>query len=487
MSRADALPEAGGEARSSPYLPPEAARGCRYCFDPHSPSLRRALTGPSPQPDTPLVAADLAADLEFLHRLLKRQYAGYPDLLQQRDFDADRFFTTWVDGVRRAGPEVSFRQGVVEPLAALRAAHPDNHFTFSGADWLLDQDERLVVHEFQAVLDRPQLDLASLRFPDLPGVRWGTLRRAPLLRADGTTCHIVTVSGAGGQQTLRLDQHPGEHDEGDGLGGLHLQRRPATPPPAARAPEIPAYEWRVVGDTSVVTLRSFFNRTAVYEALARFVADFPRHATQPRILFDLRGNGGGTLGYVQQWLQQAVHGSWRSYPRLEIVAGLWPCSRWNQLVMMQIQEGRVDDALAAEERERLRASWPVLPPSQPTVLDAGDRPGRAAHTYGGQVFVLIDRHAGSSGELAALELKAALGATILGERSRGTMQYGEVQRFVLPRTGVLCQVPTKRFYFDGEVESVGVAVNCYLQQIDQDAGEVVPHLSAVSEMVQEMG
>ncbi|HEX2186304.1 MAG TPA: hypothetical protein VHN78_12445, partial [Chloroflexota bacterium] len=84
MSRPHPPGEPAGPSPSSPYLPPGTARGCRYCFDPHSPSLRRALTRPSPRPATPLVAADLAADLEFLHRLLKRQYAGYPDLLHQR-------------------------------------------------------------------------------------------------------------------------------------------------------------------------------------------------------------------------------------------------------------------------------------------------------------------------------------------------------------------------------------------------------------------
>ena len=96
------------------------------------------------------------------------------------------------------------------------------------------------------------------------------------------------------------------------------------------------------------------------------------------------------------------------------------------------------------------------------------------------MVALVDRFSGSSGELAALELRCALGAILVGERTAGTMQYGQLQRFVLPRTGLVWQVPTRRFFFEEAVEAVGLAVDAYLEQIDADAADLVPLLERVS-------
>ncbi len=207
--------------------------------------------------------------------------------------------------------------------------------------------------------------------------------------------------------------------------------------------------------------------------------EYEAHAAFPVVLFDLRGNGGGSLEYVDRWIGRAVRGPWRSYPRLEVTGALWPCSLWNAVVERQIVEGVVDAPDARAERDSLRVAWPATPPAHPSVLDTGDRQGRAARPTRGRVVVLVDRHSGSSGELAAVQLKRALGAIVLGERTAGTMQFGEVRRFVLPRTGVVCQVPTKRFFFDEAVESVGWPVDVYLEDIGQDTGDLVRHLDAL--------
>ena len=42
--------------------------------------------------------------------------------------------------------------------------------------------------------------------------------------------------------------------------------------------------------------------------------------------------------------------------------------------------------------------------------------------------------------------------------------------------GVVCQLPTKRFFFDEEVEAVGWPVNVYLEQINQDVAALALHL-----------
>ena len=207
---------------SSPYLPPDSAAGCRYALDPDSPGLRAALTGRSPSGDTALDAAALADDLDFLHRLLRQHYAGYPDLLQHPAFDPEAFFAAWIGRVVAAGAGTTFRAGVVEPLVALRLVHPDGHLAVEGAGPLLAAEPRLAVAEYQAPLPagRPPPVAASLR--TVAGAHPGTLRRAPLLRADGSVAEIVTLSATGAGAALRVPLP-------DGGAPLRLGRRPAAP------------------------------------------------------------------------------------------------------------------------------------------------------------------------------------------------------------------------------------------------------------------
>jgi C-terminal processing protease CtpA/Prc len=224
----------------------------------------------------------------------------------------------------------------------------------------------------------------------------------------------------------------------------------------------------------VITLRSFATTTAVRQQLRRLADDYPEHARRPTLLIDLRGNQGGSLEYLRAWIAQARQGEWRSHPYQEVVGALWPCGPWNVAVERQIREGTVDLPEARAERERLRAAWSHPPPAPPSRLGLGLQRGRATHPYTGRVVVLLDRNAGSSGELAALDLRRALGAVLVGERSAGTMQYGEVRRFVLPHTGLVCQVPTRRFLFDTAVEGVGVPVAVYLERSEQDVTDLIP-------------
>ena len=60
------------------------------------------------------------------------------------------------------------------------------------------------------------------------------------------------------------------------------------------------------------------------------------------------------------------------------------------------------------------------------------------------------------------------------------LRYAEARRFVLPRTGVGCRLPTKRFCFDEAVESGGWPVDGYLEHPDQAAADLVPHLDRIS-------
>ena len=132
-----------------PVLPPDAAQGCALLLDPESRDLRAALTAPAPAEDALLRTADLLDDLQLFHRLLRKQYAGYPDLLQHPDFDPDTFFTAWEGRLRGAGPMLTFRDALVPPLVALRQVLPDHHLTFRAAEPALAKEPSLTFHEFQ--------------------------------------------------------------------------------------------------------------------------------------------------------------------------------------------------------------------------------------------------------------------------------------------------------------------------------------------------
>src|SRR5687768_9638263 len=80
------------EPASDMYLPAAQTGGGEFLFNPASASLRQALKRPAPRPGDLLDAAALADDLQFLRRGLRKQYAGYAELLQVPDFDVEALF-----------------------------------------------------------------------------------------------------------------------------------------------------------------------------------------------------------------------------------------------------------------------------------------------------------------------------------------------------------------------------------------------------------
>ncbi len=458
------------QERSAPdgemYVPTTRAAGCPYCFDPESGALRRALRQRRPDAETALPTDRLADDIGWLHRLLRAQYAGYIDWIRHPHLDVEAFFADWVNGLRRVGRLCSFREAVVDPLISLRSAVPDRHLTFWGADPLIDDHEGMAFHEYQAVVDDAS-DVPKLEPTDVPGARPGTWQVRPVLHSGGRIGRIASLSACTDRGSLVAN-----HKDGC----LRLRRRPPTPP-RPRPAQVPVYEWRACGDVTVVTLRSFGGPRQVQDHLRQFVADYVHHVARPSVLLDLRGNNGGNLTYIAQWIAQAKGGESRGVPRLEVA--LWACAEWNRTVEAQVREGRVDHPEAQTEREHAWAAWLARPLTHTLQLSAAICRGKSDRPYSGRVFALVDRNSGSSGERAAVDLKRELGAILVGERTAGCMQYGEAVRFVLPQTGLVVQVPTRRFFFDEDVECVGFPVDVYLEDITQSPDDLLPHLDAI--------
>ena len=413
-----------------------------------------------------LVTEGLAEDIGWLHRLMRRHYAAYIDLVQHPSFDVEGFFSEWRADVRTLTGTGSVRAALMESLVRLRQAVPDRHLVFPAVDAALATDERIAVHEYQAAIDHPERGVH-----DSTGIRGAyptTWRTAPVLRTDGRLATLATVSASGPGATREVRFGPGT---------LRLERR-TRPTHRGASADPPAYRWHRRDGVGILALRTFTGGAAVAAQLRRFVEDHPLHVQQPVLVFDLRGNGGGSLEYVQHWLARALGGTLRRQPLLDLAPCL--CGNWNRLLAAQVRAATVDAVEARKERASLRAQCAPTPPVARIQWRTPVSRAPAGPRYAGRVFVLIDRDTGSSGELAAWELTRNLNAILLGERSAGCMQYGQACRFVLPDTGLVVQLPTRRFFYDAPVEAVGLPVDAYLEDPLQDTETIVGHLEAVA-------
>jgi hypothetical protein len=198
--------------------------------------------------------------------------------------------------------------------------------------------------------------------------------------------------------------------------------------------------------------------------LARIAEDYERHVQKPLVVFDFRGNPGGNDGYVNEWLEKAKQGPWTvPFATLRMDGGRQTCPDWNSAIVSQIAYDRFDTPEGKRERE---AIWNDLnQPLRDTPaewLEGDEATSKSAHPYSGRIIALIDRDSASSGETAPDNLRAALGATILGERSGGYMELGNVRPWVMPRTGAIWQMATKRNFYPTPREFVGLPVDVYL-------------------------
>ena len=457
-----------GQSRTDLYLSPSEASGGKLCFNPDSPRLRALLTAPRARASDPIDARGLSQDLPFLQDLLRLQYSGYAQIVQRADFDLPLFFEQWQSTLVRAGATIPFDQGVLDPLRTLRALFPDNHHAVWGPS--LGEEPAFVVREYQAIVRSADAvgALASCIARGAGTAFPHTLRLASVLRPEGTTL-VLTVSVRGGGDRVSV-QCPG--------GTFDLVPRPTLAKRAAPTPMEELYAWRGLGDTAVITVRRFAGTGAQEKQLERLVRDYDAHRRFARIVFDLRGNGGGNDSAIYDWVAKAKRGLWSAGAEWELQGALTPCQTWNVLVQRQIQDRTVDTPDARSERAKIRAEWPKGPHPATWLYRPGLIDGQAERPYSGQVFVLVDRYSGSSGESGALTLKRALGATLIGERTDGTIEFSDQRTFILPHSGVRWSFGSKRNLFEEPVEGVGIPVDLYLADPAAPVEQIVSMLTA---------
>ena len=453
--RAAPLPDPP-RAAADLYLPPAEAHGSPYCLNPDSGALRELLTQPPLAAEAALDRRALAADVLFLREALRKVYAGWPELVQHRTFDVNAFFERWHGELLEAPGEVDFRSGVIDRLIVLKRAVMDLHLQPKGWGRKMRQLGGLEVTEYLGDGSAP--DLQACEVEGAVEVLRHTLRNAHRLDAGGERREVVAVS-------LRGEALPERLSLRCGATRLSLKRRGALQ--ARPDPEdAPLYAFSAHGDTAVIVVRRLWGDAAQLATLKRLAAEYATHRGFKRLVFDFRGNGGGDDGYIYSWIDEAKRGAWTTRPSVAIEGGLAPCAAWNAAVSFQIRTGSVDEAEAIQAREAERRAWPAhVPPVRHRVFQ-GQRRGDSDAPYLGRVFVLVDRRSASSGESGPEALRAALGATLVGERTAGYLEYGDLRTIVLPHTGIEVRVPSKRNYYDPPAEGVGLEVELYLGEED---------------------
>jgi hypothetical protein len=435
------------------YLPRDRANGWPYCFDPDSATLRTFATRPRLEPTDRLDTAALALDVRDLHAAMEHLYAGYPELLHSTRFDVDTFFADWERQVRAAGDSIEFRTGVLGPAIALRREVRDNHLGLWG--YQLAKEPELAYSEYQRAghFADPTVCTAegAVAVP-------GTMRNSILVGRDSVQ-PLATFSA---QSTAPIVNVRCEGAPGD----IPFERLLPDPNLSLKLHDDgPPYEWHKVGRAVVIRLKDLHGSPAHQANLKQLAADYDAQKSAPEIVFDFRGNGGGDDGYVWSWIKKAARGT--SAPAFVDVtsASATACGDWNYLVEQQIEDKTIDSAAGRAARETFLAAHPLG--GGPTgasgdVFDGSSSAFVSKTPYHGRIFVLVDRYSGSSGESAPLELRAALGATIVGERTGGYLEYGNLRPYLMPRTGVGWELGSKRNIFAAPSDGVGIAVDAYL-------------------------
>jgi hypothetical protein len=449
----------------------------RFGYLPESTTGSKWLLDPSRLPDDPhgdMVSAHdpvdpraAAADIRSFGDLLRDSYGVYhryaaagvdvPSLVERHATRVEQLQQP--TGLEAFGPV----------FAELRAAVPDHHLIpFLGVA-MDDIAPQLAFREFRG--DPGAIAAAG----GVSGAVGATAAVVPLLRADGTLGRTGTVSVMGMQGDAALHA----------LGYVPVQHSAPDDTLASVGDEV--YEYRDAGPTGYIRLTHFNpSNDADARKLAQFVADAPKHRKHERIVLDMRGHGGGSGIYAIDWAQQLR--STATPLRFPIHAVDTGTHRQQQVQLWNagthISNYTPDHPLASEAHEaaeQVRQQWPLhrddsIPPPVPMPEYMGT--GTGPSDWAGEVIVLVDRHTGSAGEYGPLMIKSYLNATIVGERTAGYVESGDMQQYQLPQTGLVVGVPSgHNVWRDPAIkEGAGLPVDIALEKPGMRAEDIVAHL-----------
>lgn len=216
--------------------------------------------------------------------------------------------------------------------------------------------------------------------------------------------------------------------------------------------EGPAFEESVVDGVLCLRVRRLFGDADDEKALAAWREAHERHFAYDRIVVDLRGNRGGNDGHLYEWAEPHNPAQVQVAPadRMWHVDGR-PLGGWNSIAQMVALGGSVPP-MHEEFRFTPHPQARLAVVESDGVIPAGDQP------WHGRMLVLVDRRTISSGESSAWALRQMFGAKLVGGPTEGCISFGFVVPYLLPRSGLRLNLPTKQNLYPG-VEFTGIAVD----------------------------
>jgi hypothetical protein len=244
------------------------------------------------------------------------------------------------------------------------------------------------------------------------------------------------------------------------LGGSAPSRIRCDEPVATVDENAPVVEVEVQHGVLTITIRRLWGGQEDDARLWEWARDSLGHFSHERIIVDLRGNPGGNDMFMLEWIRPVL----RAGASIPGAATGWfvgdaPLGLWNPTALIEARDGL--DAIPSWHREHRRAPSPgdvlqIRTESDDELPPAGVRP------WEGKMLVLVDGQTGSSGESSAWMLQHALGGLLLGGRTAGKIEYGNIAPYLLPASGLYIGLPTKRNDFGIPVELVGLPVHAAL-------------------------
>lgn len=379
---------------------------------------------------TKVPGAIAASDLLALGSLLQDTYARFDDYAK-KGLDVQALVRRHADRVRDL-PSIRIIDAFGPCVKELRAAVPDNHFNTVVEGLFAElHDPSIWPREYRgpsAALDQAQRAAGAIA---------ATAQRIPTVDAEGRLGHVtgsIVAQGMEGAEQLRAL----------GYRAVEELAPSATLVPRDDAP----YSFRVVDGTGVIRLPDFDSSDpAVAASLESFVTDAPKHRALPRLVIDMRGNGGGQDTQLTEWARSFRAGGSVLADSISTVrreGRPHAISIWNGARTMEQyapHEGDTQDMV--KWAESTRSLWP-LSASTHLPIDHHESPptGTGKTDWTGEMYVLVDRRNGSAGETAALKLRDMVGATLVGERTAGALFGLNVATYELPGTKVSVPVPS---------------------------------------------
>ena len=244
------------------------------------------------------------------------------------------------------------------------------------------------------------------------------------------------------------------------LRGSGQSRIRSDEPVAAVDQNAPAVEVEDQHGVLCVTIRRFFGGADDDKRLWEWAGDSLSHFSHERIVVDLRGNEGGNDAIMLEWLLPVLQAGVR-IPGTSTgwFVGEAPLGLWNSAALIEARDGL--DAVPGWHRAHRHVPAPgdvlqVRREGDDGPLQAGVRP------WDGKMLVLLDGQTKSSGESAAWMLQHAVRGLLIGARTAGMIEYGNIVPYVLPASGLHIGLTTKHNDYGVAIELAGLPVQSEL-------------------------